>query len=80
MINDPQFSDEILIKIGQRFRQLRLEKGYTNYEQFAFEHDLPRAQYGRYEKGADMRMSSFLRVLQAFDISIKDFFAEGFDN
>ncbi|HYG40088.1 MAG TPA: helix-turn-helix transcriptional regulator [Cytophagales bacterium] len=67
-----------LQNIGKRLKQLRIEKGYTNYEQFAYEHDIPRAQYGRYERGEDLKLSSLLKVLQGLDISLKDFFAEGF--
>ena len=44
-------------QLGKRFREIRIAKGYTNYEQFAFEHRIPRAQYGRYEKGSDLRFN-----------------------
>ena len=54
------YTEKQLIKLGKRLKQLRIEKGYTNYEQFAFDHRLPRAQYGRYEKGQDLRFSSCL--------------------
>jgi len=67
-----------LLKLGERFQELRKEKGYSNYESFAFEHNLPRAQYGRYEKGQDLRFSSLLKVLQALDITLEEFF-EGFE-
>ncbi|MEM8765590.1 MAG: helix-turn-helix domain-containing protein [Bacteroidota bacterium] len=60
-------------------RELRISKGFTNYEQFAFEHELPRAQYGRYEQGQDLRFSSLLKVVKAFDMTLEAFFAEGFD-
>lgn len=69
-----------LIWIGKRLRALRKAKGYSNYELFAFDHDIPRAQYGRYEKGEDMRLSSLLKVIKALDISVKDFFSDGFDD
>jgi len=72
------YTEKQLIKLGKRLKQLRIEKGYTNYEQFAFDHRLPRAQYGRYEKGQDLRFSSLVKVLNALNISLKDFFSEGF--
>ncbi len=72
------YTEKQLTNLGKRLRDLRIEKGFTNYEQFAFEHNLPRAQYGRYEQGQDLRFSSLLKVLKAFDISLEDFFKEGF--
>ena len=65
--------------VGKRIQELRKAKGYTNYEYFAFEHNIPRAQYGRYEQGQDMRISSLLKVIDAFGITPKEFFADGFD-
>uniref|UniRef100_UPI0032176742 helix-turn-helix domain-containing protein n=1 Tax=uncultured Draconibacterium sp. TaxID=1573823 RepID=UPI0032176742 len=72
-------SEAQLSNLGARLKQLRIERGYTNYEQFAFDHELPRAQYGRYEKGQDLRFSSLVKVLAAMEISLKDFFEEGFE-
>lgn len=71
-------AEEMLEKLGDRLRELRKAKGYTNYEQFAFTHGLPRAQYGRYEKGQDLRFSSLVKVLDAMQVSLPEFFAEGF--
>jgi transcriptional regulator with XRE-family HTH domain len=74
-----QLKEEDLKKLGERIRSLRIKKGYSNYENFAFEHDIARAQYGKYEKGEDLRYSSLLRVIRALGISVKEFFSEGFD-
>ncbi|MCG8328553.1 MAG: helix-turn-helix domain-containing protein [Chitinophagales bacterium] len=63
---------------GKRLKALRKAKGFTNYEQFAFQHDIGRAQYGRYEKGSDLRLSSLLKILRAMEISPVEFFSEGF--
>jgi len=68
-----------LKRLGARIKALRIKKGYTNYENFAFEHDIPRAQFGRYERGEDLRYSSLLKVIEAFDLSPKEFFSEGFE-
>lgn len=68
-----------LKKLGKRIKDLRIKKGYSNYENFAFEHDIPRAQFGRYENGEDLRFTSLIKVIKAFDISLKEFFSEGFD-
>lgn len=77
-MTDEDYIKQQLDNLGARFRQLRKEQGYTNYEQFAFKNDIPRAQYGRYENGEDLRFSSLLKVLKALNISPKDFFSEGF--
>lgn len=68
-----------LENLGKRLKDLRKQKGYRNYEQFAFDHNISRAQYGRYENGQDLRFSSLLKVLKALDVSLEDFFKEGFD-
>ena len=68
-----------LVRLGKRIKELRKAKGYKNYEQFAFEHRISRSQYGRYEKGQDIRFTSLCKVLKALDVSFEEFF-EGFDS
>jgi transcriptional regulator with XRE-family HTH domain len=72
--------EDELKKLGQRIKQLRIERGYTSYEYFAYDHNIPRAQFGRYEQGQDIRFTSLIRVIDAFGISIEEFFQEGFDS
>jgi transcriptional regulator with XRE-family HTH domain len=67
------------VLLGERIKQLRIERGYSSYEYFAYEHGISRAQFGRYERGEDLRFSSLVKVIKAFDISLKEFFSEGFD-
>jgi transcriptional regulator with XRE-family HTH domain len=71
--------DDQLIKIGKRIKQLRIEQGYSSYEYFAYEHNISRAQFGRYEKGQDLGISSLIRVVNAFGMTLEQFFSEGFD-
>lgn len=74
-----QFDDELYIKqLAQRIRSLRLAKGYSSHETFAYEKGIPRAQYGRYERGEDLRFTSLVKIVQAFDMSLEEFFSEGF--
>lgn len=70
---------EVLL-LAKRLKELRLKQGYTNYEYFAYEKELPRAQYGRYEKGEDIRFSSLIKIIKAFGITPKEFFSKGFDD
>lgn len=66
-------------KLAKRIKSLRIKAGYSNYEYFAYDNNLPRAQYGRYEKGEDIRFSSLVKVAKAFKMSLSEFFSEGFD-
>lgn len=72
-------TEEELVRLGERIKQLRIKKGYSSYEIFAFENGINRAQFGRYERGEDLRYSSLLKVCGALGISIKEFFSQGFD-
>ncbi|WP_127018809.1 helix-turn-helix domain-containing protein [Flagellimonas beolgyonensis] len=66
-------------KLANRIKSLRIQKGYSSYENFAFEKGIPRAQYGRYETGTDIQYTSLLKIAQAFDMTLEEFFSEGFD-
>jgi len=73
-ITDNQF-DLFLVQVGARLKDFRLEAGYTSYEQFAYEHEIGRAQYGKYERGTeDLRLSSLYKILKKMDIPFEDFF------
>jgi hypothetical protein len=72
-------SEEQLLKMGKRIKDLRIKKGYTSYEYFAYEHEIPRAQFGRYEQGQDLRFSSLVKIINAFGMTMNEFFSEGFD-
>ena len=66
---------EIIIKkIGSRIKELRLKAGYSSLEKFAFEHEISRTQYARYERGEDMRISSLLNVVEAHGMTLQEFF------
>jgi transcriptional regulator with XRE-family HTH domain len=71
---DPQ-----LLKLGKRLRQLRIKKGFSNYEYFAYEHGLGRAQYGKYETGGNIRFDTLVKLVRIHGLTIKEFFSEGFD-
>jgi hypothetical protein len=68
-----------LKKLGERIKQLRIAKGYSSYEYFAYDHNFSRAQFGRYEKGQDLRFSSLIKIVSAFEMTLEVFFSEGFD-
>lgn len=72
-------NEEYLKKLGKRIKELRINRGYTNYEYFAFEHNIGRAQYGKYETGGNIQFNTLVKIIKALNISVKDFFSEGFD-
>ena len=63
-----------LIKIGERLRDLRKKAKYKSYENFAFDNELNRVQYGRMEKGSNITLVSLLKVLDIHKISLEEFF------
>jgi transcriptional regulator with XRE-family HTH domain len=74
-----EIQGEDLKKLGDRIRALRIRKGYNNYESFAYDNNIARAQYGKYEKGENLTYASLLKVIKALGLSVKEFFSEGFD-
>ena len=80
MAKHDEYTTKQLENLGKRIKALRKAKGYSNYEHFAFTHEINRSQYGRYENGEDLRFSSLIKVLRALDISLAEFFSEGFEN
>lgn len=72
-------SEEQLQRLGNRIRELRVKAGYSSYEYFAYEHNISRAQMGRYENGQDLRFSTLVRLANAFGLTLNEFFSEGFE-
>jgi transcriptional regulator with XRE-family HTH domain len=73
---DPEL---VLKKLGARIKALRIAQGHSSHETFAYEHNFNRAQYSRYERGEDLRFSTLVRIVQAFDMTLEEFFGEGFE-
>lgn len=69
-----------LENLGNRIKQVRKEKGYTNYEHFAYQNGFNRVQYGRYENGANISFKTLVKIIDAFDMTLEEFFSEGFTN
>ena len=61
-------------KIGERVKELRKNAGFTSYETFAFEKDIPRVQYGRLERGVNFKIATLLRVLDIHKTTLEEFF------
>ena len=68
-----------LLKLGIRLKELRKLKGYSNHEDFAYDLDMTRSQYWEYEKGKkNITIFTLNRILKILNISLSDFFSEGF--
>jgi transcriptional regulator with XRE-family HTH domain len=65
--------------IGDRIRELRKKAGYTSQETFAYDAEIPRALYGKYEKGSNITVASLHRILKYHNITFEQFFSKGFD-
>ena len=72
--------DELQQALGTRIKTLRKQKGYTSYESFAYEHDIHRVQWGRYEQGQDLYVSTLARITKVLGVSLSEFFEDGFEN
>ena len=55
-------------------KQLRKEKGFNNYEHFAYELGMSRSAYWRIEKGANFEIRTLLRMCKLLGITLQDFF------
>lgn len=71
--------EKYLMQLGARLRHYRKLRGYSNYEYFAYEVQMSRTQIGRYEKGVNIQFTTLLNLLSALDVSVTEFFSEGFD-
>lgn len=69
---------EVLL-LANRIKQLR-QRTHTSYEIFAYENNISRSQWGRYETGEDVRYTSLVKCCKIFGISLEEFFSEGFEN
>lgn len=65
-----------LIKVAQKFKQLRIDSGYSSQEIFAYEKDINRVQYWRVEKGSNITLATFFKLLEIHKITPEDFFKD----
>jgi hypothetical protein len=72
--------NQLHVLLGKRIKELRKEAGYTSQETFAYDAEIPRALYGKYEKGSNITIDSLHRILKFHKITFKDFFKKGFEN
>lgn len=76
MVNKMELSEEkiFLKKIGERLKFYRKKAGYSNYEYFAYENNISRPQYGKYEAGANIQLNTLYKILKALNVTPEEFF------
>jgi transcriptional regulator with XRE-family HTH domain len=68
--------EKLLEEIGKKLTYLRKKKGYTSYETFAYDYDLPRAYYWRMEKGkVNITIRSLSKILAIHKMTMDEFFS-----
>ena len=65
--------------LGNRIKELRKKAGYTSQETFAYDADIPRALYGKYEKGCNLTILSLSKIISFHNITLEEFFSDGFN-
>lgn len=68
--------DSRLAEIGNRVRSLRKANTNLSAEDFANEKGFDRVQYSRVENGANITMKTLLKVVDAHNITLKEFFSD----
>ena len=62
-----------LRRLSARLKELRAKTGLSA-EQFAFENNIARSQYARYESGQDIRYTTLIKIIRAFEMTPEEFF------
>jgi transcriptional regulator with XRE-family HTH domain len=75
-----KLDDVRLMELGKRLKHYRKLKGYSNYEHLAFDAGISRSQYGKYENGGNIKFTTLCKILIHLDVSLEEFFKEGFSN
>ena len=66
-------------QLAKRIKDLRISKGYKSGEAFALDNQLSRTHYGRWERGSNITYVNLVKLTEAFDVTLEEFFSEGFD-
>lgn len=62
--------------IADRLKELRKEKGYSNYEHIAFELGMSRSAYWRLETGVNFELKTLIKVCRLLNVSLAEFFSK----
>jgi transcriptional regulator with XRE-family HTH domain len=73
-MQQPDDFEQDFLWISKRLKELRKEKGFNNYEHFAYELGMSRSAYWRIEKGSNFEMKTLFRICKLLGISVQEFF------
>ena len=65
-----------LKKVAQRFKELRIAMGYSSQEIFAYDKEINRVQYWRVEKGSNITLNTFFKLLEIHNLTPEEFFKD----
>jgi DNA-binding XRE family transcriptional regulator len=69
--------DTLMIQVANKLKELRINAGYSSYENFAWDNNINRMQYWKMEKGeTNFTMKSLHKILSAHKLSIAEFFKD----
>lgn len=68
--------DSRIMRVADKLERIRIEKGFTSYENFAIEFGISRMQYWRMEKGTNFTFESLLKILDAHKVTLGEFFED----
>ncbi|MCE3227931.1 MAG: transcriptional regulator, family [Bacteroidetes bacterium] len=63
-----------LASVSERLKELRKEKGFSNYEHIAFELGMSRSAYWRLESGENFSLKTLIKICKLLDITLEQFF------
>jgi transcriptional regulator with XRE-family HTH domain len=75
-MQQPDDFEQDFVWISKRLKELRKEKGFNNYEHFAYELGMSRSAYWRIEKGSNFEMKTLFRICKLLGISVQEFFTQ----
>lgn len=76
MAEEEKIVEQNIQKVAERIKQLRIDGGYTSYENFSFDNEINRVQYWRVEKGQNITMKTFFKILEIHKITPEEFFKD----
>jgi transcriptional regulator with XRE-family HTH domain len=79
-MQQPDEFEQDFVWISKRLKELRKEKGFNNYEHFAYELGMSRSAYWRIEKGSNFEMKTLFRICKLLGISVQEFFTQKHTN
>ena len=75
-MKEEQLLKQLTEQMAVKFTELRKKKGYTSYENFAFDHELPRMQYWRIENGkTNITLKTLCKLLVIHKLTPEEFFS-----